>query len=93
MYDMKNTETILALASYARRVKTYTSCIRMAMTSLTDEIPMEEELKETSRMMYDSNGEIFLYYDGIYYSWEIIISILKKQEMITEDSLYDYAIN
>lgn len=86
---MKNTEIILALGTYARRVKTYVECVKMSMTSLSDKIPMEEELKEASRMMYDSNGQIFLYYNGIYYPWEEIISILKKQEMITENSLYD----
>lgn len=85
---MKNTEIILALSAYARRIKTYVECVKMSMTSLSDKIPMEEELKETSRMMYDSNGQIFLYYNGVYYSWEEIISILKKQEMITENSLY-----
>lgn len=86
---MKNTEIILALRTYARRVKTYVECVKMSMTSLSDKIPMEEELKKTSRMMYDSNGQIFLYYNGIYYSWEVIISIIKKQEMITENSLYE----
>lgn len=93
MYDMEKSKTISTLAAMAQRVKNYTCCIRMAMTSLTDEIPMEEELKETSRMMYDSNGEIFLYYNGVYYSWKIILSILKKQEVITIDSLYDNIIN
>lgn len=90
---MKNKEVILALRAYARRVKTYVECVKMSMTSLSDKIPMEEELKETSRMMYDSNGQIFLYYNGVYYSWEVIISILKEQDMITENSLYDIQID
>lgn len=81
------------LCDYASKVKSHNNCIRDAVNWIKENLPMEEELKEISRIMYDSNGEIFLYYDGVYYSWKIIISILKKQEMITIDALYDRVIN
>lgn len=90
---MKNEVLIPTFCDYASKVKAYINCVRESVNWLKDNLPMEKELKEVSRIMYDSNGEIFLYYDGIYYSWKIILSILKKQEMITINSLYDNAIN
>lgn len=81
------------LCDYASKVKSHNNCIREAVSWIKDNLPMEDELKENSRIVYDSNGEIFLYYDGIYYSWERVLSILRKQERITIDSLYDRVVN
>lgn len=90
---MKDVILRMNLAGYANKVRFYTNRVKENMAWLQDNLPMEKDLKEVGRLMYDSNGEVFLYYDGIYYSWKIIISILKENDMVTIDSLYDKQVN
>lgn len=90
---MENEILIPILQDYASRVKSHNSCIREALIGIKDNLPIEEKLKEIIRIICDSYGEIFLYYDGAFYSWKMILSILKKQERITIDSLYDRVVN
>lgn len=90
---MENQDLFRSLSNCASKVKFHNNLIREAVSWIKDNLPMEDELKEISRIMYDSNGEIFLYYDGVYYSWKIVLSILRKQERITIDSLYDRVVN
>lgn len=60
---------------------------------LNNNFPMDETLKRTSRLCCDKKGEVFLYHDGVYYSWEIIISIVKRDGILTYHSLFDAAVN
>ena len=90
---MKNEVLTASLCNNAREVKNHMGCIKDLVKWLDEHLPREEELKEQSKVMFDCKGEVLLFYNGIYYSWEIIVSILRKQEVITIDSLYDVAIN
>lgn len=84
---------IASLSNVAREVKSNMESLRTSMEWLDEFLPREKELKEQSRFVISNHGEIFLCYDGIQYSWKIIVSILRKQGMITINSLYDVAIN
>ena len=85
---MKGSILRTVLSDYVVKVRYHMTVVQESMTWLSENLPMEEDLKERSRMMCDNRGEVFLYFDGIYYSWEIITSILKEKDMITINDLY-----
>lgn len=90
---MENQDLFRSLSACASKVKFHNNIMRWVVSWIKENLPMEENLKEVSLIVYDSNGEVFLYYDGVYYSWKIVISILEKQEIVTIDSLYDRVVN
>lgn len=90
---MVNKLLITSLCNIVKDVKSNMEYVGISVGRLDEYLPREKELKEQSRVMFDSKGEVFLYYDGVYYSWEIVVSILRKQEVITIRSLYDAEIN
>lgn len=90
---MKKEFLIESLNNIVSEAKSNMESLRTLMEWLDEFLPREEELKEQSRMVISNKGEVFLCYNGIQYSWEIIVSILREQGMITINSLYDVAIN
>lgn len=81
------------LAANVNKVRNYMNRVRESVTWLHENLPREDVLKEQSRVVFDQYGEVFLYYDGVHYPWKMILSILKENDVVTIESLYDELIN
>lgn len=90
---MKDRILRMNLSGYANKVRHHMKGVIESMTWLHSNLPMEETLQRNGKLVYDKKGEVFLYYDGIYYSWEIILSILKENEIVTIGKLYECNVN
>lgn len=66
---------------------------RIGLNWLNNNFPMDKTLKRTSRFCCDESGEVFLFHDGVYYSWGVIVSIVKENGILTYYSLLDSGIN
>lgn len=85
---MKDEILRIKLSGYANKVRYHMKSVHESMFCLKNNLPMDGTLKRNSKLVYDHIGQLFLYYDGVYYSWEIILSILKEKDIIEIYDLY-----
>lgn len=84
---------LMNMASRKNEVFNYLKKATTSISWLNCNVPMDETLKRNSKFMFDGKGEIFLLYQGVYYSYEIIKEIIKKDGILTYTNLNDSGIN
>ena len=84
---------LMNLAGYANAVRHHLNKLNEKMEWLYKNLPMDKDLKGNCKVVYDHHGEIFLYFDGVYYSFEIIKSIVKAHGELTRERLYASGID
>lgn len=93
MFDNMDKKLIQDLSALRSEVRNHLKCIHQSLAKMKRAIPLDETLQRNSKFAYDQCGDVFLYYDGVYHSFEIVLSIVQKRGKITYESIYDISVN